>query len=81
MLPFKEYDKIGSNPHELGIGLHDSIPRSDNLLVIDFSVKSYRTLCGLITAEEAKELRGQYLTQLEPNLNKVYDNGSGIWIK
>jgi len=71
MLPPKEYDKIGSDWRELGTGLHDSVARSDDLLVIDFGVKSYRTLCGAIAGEEAKELRGQYRAELKPNLNKV----------
>ena len=81
MLPSEEYDKIGSSPYDLGTGLHDGIAGGDDLLVVDFGVKSYRSFYGAITGEEAKELRSQYRAELEPNLNKVYDSGFEIWVK
>lgn len=81
MLPPEEYDKIGSPWYELHSGLHDSIARDNDLLVVDFGVTSYRTIFGAITGEEAKGLRSQYRAELEPNLNKVYDSDFEIWVK
>jgi len=81
MLPPEEYDKIGSPWYELHSGLHDSIARDNDLLVVDFGVTSYRTIFGAITGEEAKGLRSQYRAELEPNLDKVYDSGFEIWVK
>lgn len=80
MLPPEEYTKIASPLHRLGTGLHDCIVRGDDLLVIDFGVKSHRVGWGAITGEEAEELRSQYRAELEPNLDKVYDNGFEVWL-
>jgi len=81
LLSSKEYAKIASPLYRLGTGLHDSIARGDDLLVIDFGARSYRVAWGAITGEEAEEVRGQYRAELEPNLNKVYENGFEIWVK
>lgn len=81
MLPSEEYKKIGSDWRELGTELHNGIARGDDLLVIDFGAKSYYTFYWTIIGEEAEELRSQYRAELEPNLNKVYDNGFEVWVK
>ena len=81
MLPSQEYNKIGSTRRQLHSELQESIARGDDLLFIDFGVKCYHTLCGAITGEEAEELRSQYRAELEPSLNKIYDNGFEIWVK
>lgn len=81
LLPSEEYTKIASPLYRLGTGMHDSIAGGGDLLVVDFGVKSYRIGWGAITGEEAEELRSQYRAELEPNLDKVYDNGFEIWLK
>ena len=81
LLSSQEYDKIASPLPRLGTGLHDCIARGDDLLVIDFGVKSFRIGWGAIAGEEAEELRKQYRAELKPNLNKVYENGFELWLK
>ncbi len=81
LFPSEEYDKIGSDWHELHSHLHDGIARGDDLLVVDFGAKSYYTFYWTITGEEAAELRSQYRAELEPNLDRIYDNGFEVWVK
>lgn len=84
LLPPQEYQKIGPEKGALYDELSRAITDSDNLVVIDFSAKFYTHYWGgyaSVQPEAAGEVRKQYRTELEANLNRIYDNGFEIWVK
>lgn len=84
LLSPQEYQKIGPEKGALYDELSRAIADSDNLVVIDFSAKFYTHYWGShapVELEAAEEARKQYRTELESNLNKIYDTGFEIWVK
>lgn len=79
-----EYHKIGPGWGALSDELSDCIYCGTDSMVIDFGNIFYSHYCGPyspLELEAAGEVRAKYRTELESNLNKIYDHGFEIWAK
>jgi len=84
LLPPEEYKKIGPGWGALTDELNNCIYYGTESVVIDFNISFYSHYCGTYSPVDvgaAGEARAEYRSELESNLNKIYDNGFEVWVK
>jgi len=84
LLPPEEYKKIGPGLGALTDELNSCIYYGIESVVIDFNTSFYSHYCGPYSPVDvgaAGEARAEYHSELEYNLNKIYDNGFEIWLE
>ena len=81
LIPSQEYDKIGPRyRHRIADALHRTLVRNEDLIAIDLGTSLYTHYNGVVSREEAAEQKEKYYSELEANLDKIYDNGFEIWV-